>query len=107
VSQVRQPLFVQMSDGSTQNSYEIALNNKTQRSLDLEIGLDGLEGATLDLGLVQEIVLEPSQRTTVLARVRYHPEEDHPTRLPLTFEITDHDGTMDPVRVRSQMSLRP
>ena len=107
VSQVRQPLFVQMSDGSTQNSYEIALNNKTQRSLDLEIDVLGLEGATLDLGRVEEIVLEPSQRTTVLARVRYHPDADDPTRLPLEFEITDREGTMDPVRVSSQLSLRP
>ena len=107
VSQVRQPLFVQMSDGSTQNSYEIALNNKTQRSLDLEIRVVGLEGAVLDLGRVEEIVLEPSQRTTVLARVRYHPDEEHPTRLPLEFEIADRDGTMEPVRVSSQMSLRP
>ncbi|MFO8154075.1 cytochrome c oxidase accessory protein CcoG [Thioalkalivibrio sp.] len=107
VSQVRQPLFVQMSDGSTQNSYEIALNNKTQRSLDLDIEVVGLEGATLDLGRIEEIELEPSQRTTVLARVRYHPDEEHPARLPLQFEITDRDGTMDPVRVSSQMSLRP
>ncbi|TVP83384.1 MAG: cytochrome c oxidase accessory protein CcoG [Thioalkalivibrio sp.] len=107
VSQVRQPLFVQMSDGSTQNSYEIALNNKTQRSLDLDIDVVGLEGATLDLGRVEEIVLEPSQRTTVLARVRYHPAHDDPTRLPLQFEITDRDGIMDPLRVGSQLSLRP
>jgi cytochrome c oxidase accessory protein FixG len=107
VSQVRQPLFVQMADGSTQNSYEIALNNKTQRSLDLEIRVLGLEEAALDLGRVEEIVLQPSQRTTVLARVRYHPDDDHPSRLPLEFEISDRDGTMDPIRVSSQLSLRP
>ncbi|AHE99629.1 cytochrome c oxidase accessory protein CcoG [Thioalkalivibrio paradoxus] len=108
VSQVRQPLFVQMADGSTQNSYEIALNNKTQRPLDLEIRVAGLEGAVLDLGRVEEIVLEPSQRTTVLARVRYHPEPGgSPSRLPLEFEIVDREGAMEPVRVGSQLSLRP
>jgi cytochrome c oxidase accessory protein FixG len=107
VSQVRQPLFVQMGDGSTQNSYEIALNNKTQHNLDLEIRLLGLAGAVLDLGRVERILLEPSQRTTVLARVRYHQEPVHPSRLPLEFEIADRDGQMEPVRVSSQMSLRP
>lgn len=107
VTQVRQPLFVQMADGSTQNSYEIVLNNKTQRRLDLEIRLSGLDGALLDLGRVERILLEPSQRTTVLARVRYHPAEVHPARLPLAFEIADRDGTLQPVRVGSQMSLRP
>nr|WP_296752560.1 cytochrome c oxidase accessory protein CcoG [Thioalkalivibrio sp.] len=107
VSQVRQPLFVQMADGSTQNSYEIALNNKTQHRLDLEIDVVGLEGALLDLGRVQEIVLDPSQRTTVLARVRYHAEPGDPARLPIGFEIRDRDGAMDPVRIDSQLSLRP
>ncbi len=105
VNQVRQPLFVQMADGSTQNSYEIGLNNKTQRSLDLELHLVGLEGATLDLGRVEDILLEPSQRTTVLARVRYHAQEGDPARLPLIFEIRDRDQVMEPLRVDSQMSL--
>jgi cytochrome c oxidase accessory protein FixG len=107
VSQVRQPLFVQMGDGSTQNSYEIALNNKTQHNLDLEIHVVGLEGAVLDLGRVEEIILEPSQRTTVLARVRYAAPPGSPARLPLEFEIVDREGSMEPLRIGSQLSLRP
>jgi cytochrome c oxidase accessory protein FixG len=107
VSQVRQPLFVQMADGSIQNSYEIGLNNKTQHRLDLEIHVVGLDGAVLDLGRVAEIVLEPSQRTTVLARVRYHADPGAPARLPLEFEIMDRAGQMDPLRIGSQMSLHP
>jgi len=107
VSQVRQPLFVQMADGSTQNSYEIALNNKTQHRLDLGIRVVGLEGATLDLGRVEEIVLEPSQRTTVLARVRYLAPPGSASRLPLAFEVVDREGSLDPLRIDSQLSLRP
>ena len=108
VSQVRQPLFVQMGDGSTQNSYEIALNNKTQHSLDLEIRVVGLEGAVLDLGRIEEIILEPSQRTTVLARVRYAAPPGSPSRLPLEFEIVDRAGSMEePLRIGSQLSLQP
>ena len=107
VSQVRQPLFVQMGDGSTQNSYEIALNNKTQHSLDLEIRVAGLEGAVLDLGRVEDIILEPSQRTTVLARVRYTASPGSPSRLPLEFEIVDREGSMEPLRIGSQLSLLP
>lgn len=107
VNQIRQPLFVQMSDGSTQNSYEIGLNNKTQRPLNLELSIRGLEGATLDLGRVESIILEPSQRLTVLARVRYHATADTDHRLPFSFEVRERDGTMVPVQVTTQLSLQP
>lgn len=107
VNQVRQPLFVQMADGSTQNSYEISLANKTQQSLDIELDILGLPGAVLDLGRVEEIILGPSQRTTVLARVRYHPEVGNDARLPMIFEIRDREERIQPVQVPSQISIRP
>lgn len=107
VNQVRQPLFVQMADGSTQNSYEISLANKTQQSVRLELAIRDLDGAILDLGRIEEIVLAPAQRTTVLARVRYHAPPDHPVRLPMVFEIRDLEDQLQPVRVQSQLSLGP
>ena len=106
VSQVRQPLFVLMADGSTQNSYEIALNNKSQRLLELDLAVQGLDGAILDLGRVEQIQLDPSQRTTVLARVRYHAEPGSPDRLPFIFEIRARDDSIAPVQVPSQLSLQ-
>lgn len=70
VYQVRQPLYVQLSDGRIQNSYEIKLNNKTERPLRIQLAVEGLPGAELDLGQLEEVVLQPEQRLQILARVR-------------------------------------
>ncbi|OOZ41435.1 cytochrome c oxidase accessory protein CcoG [Solemya elarraichensis gill symbiont] len=74
ISQVRQPLFVTLSDGRIQNSYEIKMNNKTGANLMLAFSLDGLPGAELDMGKFQAIILAPEQRLRLTARVRSHPD---------------------------------
>ncbi len=73
VAQVRQPLFVQLSDGRIQNSYEIKLNNKTDRRIPFELVLEGLPGAELDLGNMQNLHLQPEQSLRLLIRVRMRP----------------------------------
>ena len=70
VSQVRQPLFVTLSDGRIQNSYEIKLNNKTEQTLMLDVSIEGLEHAELDLGHLQYLALVPEESMRVFVRVR-------------------------------------
>lgn len=72
ISQVRQPLFVTLSDGRIQNSYEIKLNNKSANTLELHFTLDGLDDAKLDMGQFSTIMLAPEQRLRLHARVRAH-----------------------------------
>jgi cytochrome c oxidase accessory protein FixG len=74
VAQVRQPVYVTLSDGRIQNSYEIKLNNKTTRELTLAFELAGLPGAELDMGHFPRVTLEPQQRLRVLARVKLRPD---------------------------------
>ena len=51
LAQVREPIFVQLSDGRIQNGYEIKVNNKTNRRLMLRFRAEGLPaGAELDFG---------------------------------------------------------
>ncbi|WP_018936025.1 cytochrome c oxidase accessory protein CcoG [Thioalkalivibrio sp. ALJ24] len=105
VNQVRQPLYVQMSDGQIQNSYEIRLNNTSQEVLDFELDLAGLEGGTLDLGDVSDIRLEPGDRLTILARVRYDvPDDAEGSRIPFEFVISDRQGRIEPYSVSTQFS---
>ncbi|WP_019558398.1 cytochrome c oxidase accessory protein CcoG [Thioalkalivibrio sp. ALE12] len=106
VNQVRQPLYVQMSDGRIQNGYEIRLNNTADRELDFQIGLAGLDGAELDLGQVERIRLEPGERLTVVARVRHEVPEGAPSPQPFRFVITDREGHIEPLEVTSQFSHR-
>lgn len=86
VSQVRQPIFVQLSDGRIQNSYEIKVNNKTEHTLTLRFSARGLPaGAELDLGRFSEVELHPEQRLRLAAKVRAMPVEfdgqSHPFEL--------------------------
>ena len=74
VAQVRQPIYVQLSDGRIQNSYEIKVNNKTDRSLRLRFTTAGLPaGAELDMGRFAEVDLHPEQRLRLAATVRMMP----------------------------------
>jgi polyferredoxin len=43
----RQPLFVQLSDGSIQNKYTVKVLNKTKETIQLDFSIEGIEGATL------------------------------------------------------------
>jgi cytochrome c oxidase accessory protein FixG len=73
VNQVRQPLFVRLSDGRIQNSYQIKVNNKTNHTLHLSFSLQGLPGAELDMAAFQQVELRPEQRLRLNARIKADP----------------------------------
>ena len=86
IAQVRQPIYVQLSDGRIQNSYEIKVNNKTDQTLVLRFRADGLPAqAQLDMGRFDEVRLQPEQRLRLAARVKAAPiefdGESHPFTL--------------------------
>ncbi len=70
VSQVRQPLFVTLSDGRIQNSYELKFNNKTLAEMTVTVSLNGLPDAELEVLPAPRVALAPEQRLRVLARVK-------------------------------------
>lgn len=89
VSQVRQPIFVQLSDGRIQNSYEIKVNNKTNRTLVLKFSAEGLPAdAEFDMGRFTRISLQPEQRLRLAAKLRLMPAHfdghSHPFELVAT-----------------------
>lgn len=74
VAQVRQPIYVALSDGRIQNSYEVKVNNKTDRRLALHFRVQGLpEDAELDMGRFRDVELEPEQRLRLAAKIRLMP----------------------------------
>ena len=70
--QIRSPLYVVLSDGGIQNSYEVKINNKTQQPASYRISLEGLEGASLSLGQIDanHIAVAADNSIRVLARVK-------------------------------------
>jgi polyferredoxin len=86
VSQVRQPIYVRLSDGRIQNSYEIKINNKTGQSLRMRFGATGLPPqAELDMGHFREVELHPEQRLRLAAKVRMMPQEFDGASHPFEF----------------------
>ncbi|MDX1654156.1 MAG: cytochrome c oxidase accessory protein CcoG [Candidatus Competibacteraceae bacterium] len=74
ISQIRQPLYVTLSDGTIQNSYEIKINNQLLEPMAVTIALEGLPEAELDLGRLETIQVDSEQRLRILARVRVGPQ---------------------------------
>ena len=77
VVQVRQPLFVRLSDGGVQNSYELHIENKTDQPMSLAIMLHGLAGAELDVGKLASVKVGAQRSLRVHARVRWDSGHRH------------------------------
>jgi polyferredoxin len=106
VAQERQPLYVVMSDGRIQNTYEIKLNNRVTKPITFHINLEGLPGAELDLGGLDKITLRPEERLRVLARVRVLPQGEQSGQQYFNFIVTPLMATeSNPVKRHSVFYL--
>jgi polyferredoxin len=65
----RQPVFVQLSDGSIQNRYTLKMLNKTNENIQVSYTISGLEGATLH-GIDESVIIEPGKVSPLQALVR-------------------------------------
>lgn len=104
--QVRSPLFVTLSDGRIQNSYEVKINNKTMKPASYNLSLQDMDGAELSLGSVDpaNIGLEPDSSIRLLAKVRYAaPASGSINNQEFTFRLQPLSGEVsDPVIIPSQ-----
>ncbi|MDD5393013.1 MAG: cytochrome c oxidase accessory protein CcoG [Thiothrix sp.] len=91
--QIRSPLFVQMSDGRIQNSYEVKINNKTMEAARYKLELENLPSAEMDLGQFSDISLKPDSSIRILAKVRYtvQPGDTQKNR-EFQFKLTPLEG---------------
>ncbi len=108
--QVRSPLFVTLSDGSIQNSYEIKINNKTQEKATYRLVLEQLPRTQLSLGEFDAnlITLEPDASVRLLAKVRQTlPEAGGKKNREFYFKLEPLSGKVTtPVLIPSQF-IRP
>jgi polyferredoxin len=87
VVQVRQPLFVRLSDGGVQNSYELHIENKTDQPMLLAIMLRGLAGAELDVGKLSSVKVGAQRSLRVHARVRWNSGYKHKGSRGFQFDL--------------------
>ena len=61
IQQVRQPLYVELSDESVRNRYQLHIVNKTEQEETYRIDVRGIPADALDLGAVTEIRVRPGK----------------------------------------------
>jgi cytochrome c oxidase accessory protein FixG len=74
VNQIRQPLYVVMSDGDIRNRYQVRITNKAADDVTFRISARGIPEDALDLGNFREVKVRPGHSTLVQASVRLPPE---------------------------------
>ncbi len=74
VQQVRQPLFVLLSDGSIRNRYQINIINKTEFDEVYRLNVQGIPESALDLGHIQEIKVRAGKSLNINAMVKLDAE---------------------------------
>jgi cytochrome c oxidase accessory protein FixG len=74
VTQVRQPLFVVLSNGDIRNRYQIRLTNKLPQPERFVIAVRDLPASVLDLGGMDEVVVKPGHSIMVQASIVLKPE---------------------------------
>ncbi len=75
IQQVRQPLFVVLSDGSIRNRYQIRLTNISGAAEDYSILARGLPDGALDLGNFRTVHVRNGKSVIVQASVKLSPEQ--------------------------------
>jgi cytochrome c oxidase accessory protein FixG len=94
VQQVRQPLFVILSDGEIRNRYQIRVTNKTSHDEVYQIGVRGIPTTALDLGSMHELKVPSGKSLMIQASVHLPPELAHETEH-FNFVITPKSKPAD------------
>jgi polyferredoxin len=93
----RQPLYVQMSDGQIQNSYQIQVLNKTSEPRTYNIKLVGLESATL-AGTALSLIARPGAMSSVDLFVRSPLANLDQARTPIDFILSNDENPNERLR---------
>ncbi len=73
--QIRQPLFVVLSDGQIRNRYQIRLTNLSGNEQQYRIGVRGLPPGSLDLGHFNEVRVRNGKSVIIQASITLTPEQ--------------------------------
>jgi cytochrome c oxidase accessory protein FixG len=69
IQQVRQPLYVELSDDSVRNRYQLHLVNKTEHDETYHIEVAGIPASALDLGAVDHVLVRAGKDLRLNAKV--------------------------------------
>ena len=75
VQQIRQPLYVVLSNGDIRNRYQIHLTNKSGTDMEYRITTQGLPPGALDLGEMKTVTVHSGNSVIVQASIKLTPEQ--------------------------------
>ena len=87
VQQVRQPLFVMLSNGNIRNRYQVHIVNKTESDQTYEVSVNDIPKEALDMGNIPEIKVRAGKVLAVNAKVNLDYELAEKTH-EFEFEVT-------------------
>jgi cytochrome c oxidase accessory protein FixG len=99
VQQIRQPLFVTLSDGTIRNRYQVRLTNLSGSEQKFTISAKGLPAGALDLGNFQSVSIKNGKSVIIQASVSLAPDVAARTS-EFQFVIRSQQGeeALDPAR---------
>jgi cytochrome c oxidase accessory protein FixG len=103
VEQIRQPLYVVLSNGDIRNRYQIHLTNLRGTDVQYRITAQGLPTGALDLGEMQTVTVHSSMSVIVQVSVKLTPEQvsQYPS---FDFVITPLNNPADKVIERANFN---
>lgn len=107
VQQVRQPLFVSLSDGRVQNRYDIKINNKTTKQITYKVKIEGMQQAELDMGRFSEVTLLPEHSVKLVAKIKAFPSSVNKSRTGFKFIIIPGDNIAEHKLVQQSVFYVP
>ena len=109
VIQVRQPLFVVLSDGQIRNRYQIRLANRSDHEQTYVLGVRGIPPEAADFGNFQEVTVKPDQSLLVQVSVKLPPEvaaRVESFEFTITPQSRPHEVHVSPARFYSKPSVQ-
>ena len=103
VQQVRQPLYVMLSDGNIRNRYQIHIVNKTEHEEVYTLTLDGVPQSALDLGSIPEIRVAAGKSLNLNAKIDLPPALAARTRN-FEFVVTPATPGAEPVTLSASFN---
>lgn len=90
--QVRSPLYVMMSDGRIQNSYELKINNKSLYPAEFKVTVSGMEDFEMSTGEIKQLKVAADNSMKFLIKLRHEPKAGEPKKTVIKFIIKPIEG---------------
>ena len=108
IAQVRSPLYVMLSDGSIQNSYQFKFYNMTTQAATFKLSVEGLDNAKVDIGKLKHITLRASRGQRVSVRVRQAASDvKSKSNQPIQFKLTPVQGEFEDAIIKPSQFITP